>query len=113
MTANDIRLGADRWGWSLWRNNSGVLPDATGRPVRYGLGNESDRINAVMKSSDWIGIDAGGRFVAVEQKPPGWVFRGSAREVAQLNFINHVKAKGGVACFATCWADVIRELEGR
>lgn len=110
MTTSDIRLGADRWGWSLWRNNSGVLPDREGRPVRFGLGNDSAALNKAMKSADWIGIDSAGRFVAIEQKPHGWVFRGTPHEVAQLNFINHIKHKGGFACFATCWADVVREL---
>lgn len=44
---------------ALHRNNVGCLKDATGRPVRYGLG---------VGSSDLIGTLRGGRSVALECK---------------------------------------------
>jgi hypothetical protein len=109
MTSTDIRLIADWLGFILMRNNSGVLPDQTGRPVRYGLGNESSAIMKVRKSSDWIGIAPGGIFAAIEEKPAGWVFRGTQHEVAQSHFIDMVRRKGGFACFATCGKDLENE----
>lgn len=94
-----IRAEAPRLGVYLWRNNSGVLQDATGRPVRFGLGNDSPRINAKLKSSDLIGITQGGRFVAIECKAPGWIGVRNGRERAQENFINLVRQAGGIAGF--------------
>ena len=96
-------------GLMLWRNNSGVLPDQSGRPVRFGLGNDSPQSNKVIKSSDLIGLYMG-RFIAIECKPKGWKYTGRDREVAQLNYINLVKKHGGIAMFATSWEDVHAEL---
>ena len=111
MTEGDvqatIRIEAAKSGFILWRNNSGALTDVAGRLVRYGLGNDSPSVNKVLKSSDLIGIGPYGRMLAVECKPSNWKYNGSDRERAQLTFINIVKARGGYACFATCWADVV------
>lgn len=96
-----VRLEAARRGILLWRNNSGVLPDANGRPVRYGLANDSKQANAVCKSSDLIGIGPDGRFHAYECKAPGWHYRGDARETAQAAFIQLIVSRGGVARFVT------------
>lgn len=102
-----IRLDASHAGVTLFRNNSGVMtPTGGGRPVRFGLGNESPTFNRVCKSSDLIGLTGQGQFVAVEVKRPGWRYRGTEREQGQLNFITQVRARGGIACFATCWGDV-------
>lgn len=95
------RLAAARAGVLLWRNNVGVLQDETGRPVRYGLANESKQQNEKLKSSDLIGIKPNGQLVAREMKPPGWVYTGTDREVAQLAFITLILAKGGDAAFST------------
>lgn len=106
-----VALEVDRWGGAAWRNNSGACVDSTGRQVRYGLANDSKRINEVFKSSDRIGLVPGsGRFLAVECKPRGWRYRGTDREVAQLNFMQRVRDLGGVACFATCVDDVARAI---
>jgi len=87
---------------TLWRNNSGAWFDpVTGRWVRYGLGNVSAKASRLWKSSDWIGIGPNGKFVAWEEKPGGWVFRGTAHEIAQQNFIENVRALGGLADFVT------------
>lgn len=107
--ASDIALGFGRSGRGLlWRNNVGVAPAVRGgRPVRYGLANDSERLNRVLKSSDRIGIEAGtGRFVAIETKRPGWRYTGTEHEAAQLAFIQAVQRNGGLACFATSWEDV-------
>ncbi|MFA5387028.1 MAG: hypothetical protein WC322_01375 [Candidatus Paceibacterota bacterium] len=103
-------ISAHKYGAKLWRNNSGALLDTRGVPVRFGLGNVSARLNAVYKSSDYIGITREGMFVACEMKPPGWRYTGNAHERAQLAFINDVIAHGGRGGFVTCEDDLIKLL---
>ena len=100
-TQAQLRLRMAQKGGHLWRNNSGALQDATGRHVRFGLGNDSARINAKFKSSDLIGITSNGRFIALEVKAPGWRLPQNEREQAQERFIMAVRACGGVASFIT------------
>lgn len=103
-----IRLEAPRIGAAMWRNNNGAAMDADGRMIRYGLGNDSKKINTVWKSSDLIGITpvthAGrtfGVFTATEVKKPGWHRQpADARATAQAHFMANVKALGGMAGFA-------------
>lgn len=102
-----LRIAAPQTHAILWRNNSGALLDESGRLVRYGLGNDSKRINTVFKSADLIGITPVewhgrifGVFTAIESKAPAWHFTGDAREVAQRNFLTKVEALGGYATFA-------------
>ncbi len=97
----------------LLRNNSGALPDVNGRTVRYGLGNTSTTWNKKFKSSDEIGLtevivtpDMVGKklgvFTAIEMKKPNWKFNpDDKREVAQKNFHDWVKARGGFAGFCS------------
>lgn len=108
---NAVRLAAAHHGGALWRNNSGALLDKAGRMVRFGLGNDSARINAVWKSSDLIGIVpvtvqphhvgmVWGVFTAIEMKAPDWrLTPGDDRARAQGNFINQVRGLGGIAGF--------------
>lgn len=107
-----VRQEAADKGLHLWRNNVGVLKDERGRPVRFGLANESKQINEVLKSSDLIGWrpvlitpDMVGRtiaqFVSRECKPPGWKYTGNAHEAAQLAWLHLVSQGGGDAAFAT------------
>ena len=107
-----VRLTFAHRGGMLWRNNVGVLPDARGIPVRFGLANESKQMNTHIKSSDLIGIRkiiiteamvgmTIGQFVAREVKHSDWVYTGTPKEVAQLNYINIVISMGGDACFTT------------
>lgn len=95
----------------LLRNNSGALNDANGRPVRYGLGNNSAKQNEGFKSSDLVGPltititpEMVGKkiavFASVEVKKEGWKFTGLQREIAQQNYIDWVNNKGGIAFFA-------------
>lgn len=105
-----VRLEAARKGVRLWRNNVGVLPDARGVPVRYGLANDSKRLNEACKSGDLIGWrqvlitpamvgQSIAQFVSRECKRPGWKFKGDAHELAQLKWAQAVVADGGDACF--------------
>jgi hypothetical protein len=110
--SNIVTIEASRKGARLWRNNVGACTDKTGRTIRYGLANQSPKLNKVFKSSDRIGIkpvyitddmvgSVMGQFLAREIKPSGWVFTGDEHEMAQLAFLEFVVAMGGDACFAS------------
>lgn len=110
--SNFARLDASRQGWRLWRNNVGVLEDANGRPVRFGLANDSPGVNKVMKSGDLIGCrpriitqelvgSTIGQFVSIECKEEGWHYTGTPREQAQQNWALFVLSLGGDARFVS------------
>jgi len=108
-----IRLESSRRGMRLWRNNNGACVDNTGRMVRYGLGNDSSKVNKHIKSSDLIGITpvqvAGrtlGIFTAIEVKRGGWKYKGTAREKAQLAWLDLVMAMRGIGKFAAGTEDL-------
>ena len=112
-----IRLEAPKQGVRLWRNNNGATMDETGRLIRYGLANDSAAMSRSIKSSDLIGItptiitqvhvgQTVGIFTSIEVKRPGWVYKGTPREAAQLKWINLVLSFGGRAQFATGPGDV-------
>ena len=106
-----VRLEAGYSDIMLWRNNVGVLPDRDGRPVRFGLANESAKQNAEFKSSDLIGIypmlitpamvgQRVGVFIAPETKHTDWHMTPSdAHAKAQLAFHDVVRQYGGRAGF--------------
>jgi len=107
-----IRLEASRIGARLWRNNVGATLTEDGAFLRYGLANDSKKMNALIKSSDLIGIrpveitpahvgGVFGQFVAREVKREGWTYKGDKRELAQLRFLELVNALGGDGAFAT------------
>lgn len=102
---NTIRIEAAKIGMPLWRNNVGVLLDKNGRPVRFGLGNDSEAMNKKIKSGDLIGI-YNGQFISIECKPEGWQYTGKGREEAQWEWIKTVRRFGGAALFATSWVEV-------
>jgi hypothetical protein len=115
---NRARLNVANAGGVVWRNNVGVLRDETGRTVRFGLCNDSKRLNQSIKSSDLIGImpvlikphhvgRTMGIFTAMECKAPGWhLTQGDERGQAQAKFIKIVKDLGGFAGFVTSEADM-------
>ena len=107
-----LRLEAAQVGVRLWRNNVGVLQDRTGRPVRYGLANDSGQFNDACKSGDLIGWrpimitpDHVGsciaQFVSRECKPVGWRYTGTPRELAQLAWAQLIVFEGGDASFCS------------
>lgn len=112
-----VRLEAPKHGVTLWRNNNGACYDQDGRLVRYGLANESKSMSDKIKSSDLIGAtpviiqpsDVGKRlaiFTSFEMKKPGWVFKGTKRELAQKKWIDLILSLGGIAQFATGPGDI-------
>ena len=93
--SNDIQIALSQAGCLIFRNNIGVLPDRTGRPVRYGVGGNG--------GSDLIGIAPDGRFLAVEVKNAV----GQPTD-AQVRFIKAVIAKGGRAGIARNSDDAVQ-----
>lgn len=108
-----VRLRAAELGRRLFRNNVGVLKDANGRPVRYGLANDSKDLNQRLKSADLVGWETiiitpdmvgqrVARFLSVECKAQGWRFNpNDPHEAAQMRWANMVNEAGGRAVFAT------------
>ena len=107
-----VRLEASQVGARLWRNNVGATYTAEGGFLRFGLCNESKRMNDSIKSADLIGIRTitvtpeyvgckVGQFVAREIKAPGWKYRNTKRERAQLQFLTLIATMGGDARFAS------------
>jgi hypothetical protein len=101
-----------------WRNNVGATPakcpdcGTARQPVRYGLANDSAKMNEKIKSSDLILAiprviqpqDVGtliAQFGSVETKRPGWHFTGKGREAGQAAWLALVKRLGGYAAFST------------
>lgn len=81
-------------GCLVFRNNTGVLKDNRGVPVRFGL---------CPGSSDLIGIAPDGVFLAIEVKTA----LGQPTD-KQLRFIEAVRARGGRAGVARSAADAVK-----
>lgn len=108
-------------GMDFWRNNVGACQDQTGRVIRYGLMNDSQKLNARFKSSDLIGIrpmvvtaewvgHTVGVFTAIECKGSDWTNRPNDEHTqAQQRFIDLVRRNGGFAGFARS-VDEAREI---
>lgn len=125
VASQKVRLRAASWGARIFRNNSGVLFNQEGVPIRFGLGNESAKLNKKLKSSDFIGWqtveitpDMVGKqvavFVGIEAKSEGFKHREeynqNSREYAQAKFIQLIQEAGGIAGFASNELDVDRIL---
>ena len=109
---SELRLKIAKEGRTVvFRNNCGAMADATGRVVRYGLANDSARVNELIKSHDLIGWtrtvitpDMVGKTVAVftsiECKREGWTPNlNDKREHAQRMWAKAVTESGGIARF--------------
>ncbi len=105
-----VRVEASQRGMRVWRNNVGVLTDDRGVPIRYGLCNDTPKMNYALKSADLIGIDPTpitladvgqprGQFVSLECKPEGWRYTGTPREEAQAAWAALIVSLGGRARF--------------
>ena len=115
------RLSFAQQGGLLWRNNVGAMQDQTGRVVRYGLANESKKMNTYVKSSDLIGIQPTiilnhmvgttiGKFVAIETKKEGWKYNSNdPHSVAQLKFMELIISRGGTAYFQNSVDGVVKD----
>lgn len=101
-----------------WRNNVGATPAKCKHcgekqtPTRYGLANDSQRLNESIKSHDVIGIvprliqpqDVGnviGQFGSAEAKRPGWRYTGRNQEEGQAKWGSLIQRLGGFATFST------------
>lgn len=87
----------------VWRNNTGVLEDRNGTPVRYGLAVGSSDIIGMVAVRLGIGTCGFGRFIAIEVKVPG-----KKPTEDQLRFFDIVRKRGG---FAACVHSVEEALE--
>lgn len=96
-----VRVEASQLGWRLFRNNVGAGKLENGQFLRWGLCNDSQRLNDAIKSSDLVGWTPTGQFAAVECKEPGWRYGGTPREQAQLKWLELVAGAGGIALFVT------------
>ncbi len=107
----NLLLTSPMWGWRLFRNNSGMAYNPNGKPVRFGLGNVSEKFNKEIKTSDYIGLNNTGQFIAIEVKRPEWCYgvatgkKERDRERAQCRFLHLVNKMGGIAYFynGTSW----------
>lgn len=110
--SNLARYAVQSEGGRLWRNNVGAAQDSKGNFFRYGLANDSKRMNDVLKSGDLIGIrpvkitsdmvgQTIGQFVSREIKKPKWTYRATNREKAQLAWALLIRSLGGDAAFVT------------
>lgn len=119
--ASECRLELNMRGVITMRNNVGVLNDKNGRPVRFGLCNETPGMNKIIKSSDDICIipyvvkpqDVGrklGVFLGVEHKERCWSFTGEGRETPQATFHRMLANVGAVGVFANSAKSVIDTL---
>lgn len=106
-----VRLEASQKGYRLWRNNVGATYTDKGHFLRYGLANDSSKMNRQIKSADLIGIRPViirpdmvgwtiGQFVSREIKTPGWRYKATDREQAQLRWAELIMSLGGDAAFA-------------
>lgn len=79
----------------FWKNNTGVLKDKDGRPVRYGLPGSSDILGC-----------ANARFIGIEVK----VGRDKQRQ-NQSDFATAVRNAGGIYILARSVEDVRNTLQ--
>lgn len=121
-----VRLDVAQQGGYSWRNNVGATPSkirhtcqrcgfvqvSQSTPIRYGLANDSMKLNKFMKSSDLILAiprtvtpDMVGQTIAqfgsVEVKRPGWRYTGTEREQGQAAWLALITQLGGFATFST------------
>lgn len=109
----EVRLEAAEKNMYLWRNNVGAGHLVNGAFMRWGLSNDTEALNEVIKSADLIGIRRRhitqemvgsyiGEFVSREVKKEGWRYDPTnPKHRAQLNWANLIITQGGDAAFVT------------
>ena len=95
----EIQLAASKYGARLFRNNIGILKDARGQYIRYGLCNPG--------GADLIGWTKEGRFLACEVKTS----HGKLTE-AQDNFLDEVCRAGGIGFVAHSVEEALQKIAG-
>jgi hypothetical protein len=104
-----IRLALSKGSCRLWRNNTGMLRDQQGRPVRFGLCEGSADLigyRTVTITPEMVGQQLA-VFCAVEVKAP------KGRTTPQQDaFLAHVQAAGGRAGIARSVEDAERIVAG-
>lgn len=117
---DQIRLDAARSGINMWRNNVGACEATDGRVIRYGLMNDSKKLNAQYKSADLIAIrpvlitadmvgQVVGVFTSIEVKSDNWTIRMTDDHTkAQMRWRDLVVSSGGYAGFAQSIHDARR-----
>ena len=90
---NACLIALSNAGCLVWRQNTGVLPDRSGRPIRFGL---------CVGSSDIVGLCPDGKFLAVEVKTA----IGQPTD-AQVRFLEAVRRQGGRAGIARSGAEAV------
>lgn len=113
-----VRFAVAKAGAMAWRNNVGATPakcpacSFKQQPVRYGLANDSAKLNKQIKSHDLILAiprkitqDMVGKtfaqFGSIEVKKPGWVYTGDGQESGQAAWASLILSLGGFAAFST------------
>lgn len=118
LVQQQVRTSMASQGAMAWRNNVGATkarcPDcnASQVPIRFGLANDSSRLNKRIKSSDLIGCiprvitpamvgTTIGQFASLECKRAGWKYTGTDREAGQAAWLALISRLGGFARFTT------------
>ena len=110
QTQQAIRLALSKGPTRLWRNNTGMLRDQQGRPVRFGLCEGSADLigyTTVEVTPDMVGQRLA-VFTAVEVKAE----RGRPTPQQQA-FLSHIQAAGGRAGIARSIEDAERIIGDR
>ena len=92
----EIMLALSQAGCTVFRNNTGAYKDGD-RYIRYGVGGKG--------GSDLLGISYSGKFLCCEVKTA----KGKPTK-DQINFINVVKSKNGIAFIARSAEEAVRLL---
>jgi hypothetical protein len=111
---SEVTLDAVKYG-ALWRNNAGAA-DLNGQPVRFGLGNVSQKFWKNWRSGDRVGITrvqvqphhvgrVFGIFTMCEIKAPGFKKPTDDRERAQANCLANVSSLDGMSSFVSSVSD--------
>ena len=113
-----VRFKVAHAGGMSWRNNVGATPakcpdcGAPRQPIRFGLANDSSKLNKRIKSSDLILAiprlitptmvgSTIAQFGSIETKRPGWRYTGKGTEPGQAAWLALITRLGGYATFST------------